>query len=61
MTRDSTQSAGEPELRRALGLTKVAHYSTLAYASRRILADAQAGGLSSAYRLPWSDAPAMPT
>jgi hypothetical protein len=34
------------ELRRALGLTKVPHYSTLAHASRRILADAEAGGLS---------------
>lgn len=49
------------ELRRALGLAKVAHHSTLAYASRRILADAQAGGLSPAYRLLWSDAPAVPT
>ena len=34
------------ELRRALGLTKVPHYSTLAHASRRLLADAAAGGLS---------------
>ena len=40
------------ELRRALGLTKVPHPSTLAYASRRILADAEAGGLSPTYRLP---------
>ena len=47
--------------RHALGLTKVPHCSTLAYAWRRILADAEAGGLSSAYRLPWSDALAMPT
>ena len=46
------------ELRRILGLTRVPHYSTLAHASRRILADAKAGGLSSAYRLTWSDAPA---
>ena len=35
------------ELRRALGVTKVPHYSTLAHASHRILADAEAGGLSS--------------
>lgn len=34
------------ELRRALGLTKVPHYSTLAHASRRILVGAEAGGLS---------------
>jgi hypothetical protein len=33
------------EWRRALGLLKVPHYSTLAHASRRILADAEAGGL----------------
>ena len=46
------------ELRRALGLCKVPHYSTLAHASRRILADAEAGGLSPAYRPLWSDAPA---
>lgn len=44
------------ELRRALGLAKVPHYSTLAHASRRILADAEAGGLSAGLRLPWSDA-----
>ncbi len=49
------------ELRRALGLTKVPHYSTLAYASRRILADTEGGGLSPAYRLLWSDAPAVLT
>ena len=48
------------ELRHSLGLTKVPHYSTLAYASRRILADAEAGGLSPAYKLAWSDAPAVP-
>lgn len=45
------------KLRRALGLSKVPHYSTLAHASRRILSDAEAGGLSSAPRLPWSGAP----
>jgi hypothetical protein len=43
------------ELRLALGLTKVPHYSTLAHASRRILADAEAGGLSSGFRPPPSN------
>jgi hypothetical protein len=42
-------------LRLALGLTKVPHYPTLAQASRRILADAEAGGLSSGLRPPSSD------
>lgn len=46
------------ELRRALGLAKVPHYSTLAHASRRILADAEGGGRSSALKPRWSDAPA---
>jgi hypothetical protein len=45
-------------LRRALGLTKVPHYSTLAHASRRIPAGAEAGGPSAAPRPRWSDAPA---
>lgn len=45
------------ELRRALGLTKVPHYSTLAHASRRILADAEAGGFSSGPRSLSSSAP----
>ena len=45
------------ELRHTLGLSKVPHYSTLAYASHRILADAEAGGLSSRFRLPWSASP----
>jgi hypothetical protein len=45
-------------LRRALGLTKVPHHSTLAHASRRILAGAEAGGPSAAPRPRWSDAPA---
>jgi hypothetical protein len=40
------------ELRRALHLSKVPHYSTRAHASRRILADAEAGGPSAALR-PW--------
>lgn len=43
------------ELRRALGLRKVPHYSTLAHASRRILAGAEAGGLSPTLKPPWSD------
>jgi hypothetical protein len=43
------------ELRLALGLTKMPHYSTLAHASRRILADAEAGGLSSGFRPPPSN------
>ncbi len=38
------------ELRRALGLAKMPHYSTLAHASRRLVADAEAGGLSAAFR-----------
>ena len=42
------------ELRRALGLAKVPHYSTLAHASRRILADAEAGGPSARLRPWWS-------
>ena len=45
------------ELRRVLGLTKVPHYSTLAHASRRILADAEAGGPSAGLRPLWSGAP----
>jgi hypothetical protein len=44
------------ELRRALGLSKVPHYSTLAHASRRILADAEAGGPSAKLRPLWSGA-----
>jgi hypothetical protein len=46
------------ELRRALGLRKVPHYSTLAHASCRILADAEAGGPSAKLRPWWSGAPA---
>ena len=45
------------DLRRTLGLTKVPHLSTLAHASRRVLADAEAGGLSSRFSLPWSGVP----
>jgi len=40
-----TLAAEWSELRRALGHGKVPHYSTLAHASRRILASAEAGGL----------------
>jgi hypothetical protein len=45
------------ELRRTLGLTKVPHYSTLAHASRRIIAQAEAGGPSAGLRPWWSGAP----
>src|SRR3712207_264622 len=44
------------EPRHALGLTKVPHYSTLAHASRRILAEAEAGGPSGTPRPRWSGA-----
>ncbi len=41
------------ELRRALGLRKAPHYSTLCYAERRLLAGAEKGGPSAALsRLP---------
>ena len=49
------------ELRDALGLIRVPHYSTLAYASRRILADAEAGGHLLAYRPRLFSAPVVPT
>ena len=38
------------ELRRALGLRKVPHYSTLCYAERRLLAGAEKGGRSAGSR-----------
>ena len=38
------------ELRRALGLRKVPHFSTLAHAARRLLAGAERGGPSAAPR-----------
>jgi hypothetical protein len=47
------------ELRRTLGLTKVPHYSTLAHASCRILAGAEAGGLLSRFSLPCFDGRAV--
>jgi hypothetical protein len=40
------------EVRRALGLRAVPHYSTLCYAERRLLAGAEKGGLSA-----WLSAP----
>ena len=41
--------AGEwRELREALGLTKVPHYSTLAYAASRLMTGAEKGGRSGA-------------
>lgn len=43
--------AGEwRELRKALGLTKVPHYSTLAYAASRLMAGAEKGGRSGALK-----------
>ena len=47
------------ELRDALGLDKVPHYSTLAHASRRILADAERGPRSARPRPRSSGAPAL--
>jgi len=44
------------ELRRALGLRRVPHYSTLCYAGRRLLAGAEKGGPSAALRPPSSRA-----
>ncbi len=38
------------ELRRALGLKQVPHYSTLCYAERRLLTDAEKGGPSAVLR-----------
>jgi hypothetical protein len=42
-----TLAADWRELREALGLTKVPHYSTLAYAASRLMAGAEKGGRSS--------------
>jgi len=53
-----TLVAGRSEPRRALGLAKVPHGPTLAHASRRILADAEAGGPCAELRPRWSGAPA---
>jgi hypothetical protein len=46
------------ELRHALGLSKVPHYSTLVHAARRLLADAEAGGFPPGSGPWWSGAPA---
>lgn len=48
------------ELRRALGLRHVPHYSTLCYAERRLLADAEKGGRSAVHSLLSSSAPVRP-
>lgn len=45
------------ELRRALGLKKVPHYSTLCYAEQRLLSGAEKGGPSSRLSTPFSPAP----
>ena len=47
------------ELRGALGLRKVPHYSTLAHAARRLLAGAEKGGPSAVPRPRSSPAPAL--
>lgn len=44
------------ELRRALGLARVPHYSTLCYAERRLLTGAEKGGPFAGRRLPFSSA-----
>lgn len=49
------------ELRRTLGLRQVPHYSTLCYAERRLLADAEKGGPSATLRRLSSSAPRPPT
>ena len=48
------------DLRHALGLRKVPHYSTLAHAARRLLAGAEKGGPSAVPRPRSSPAPARP-
>jgi hypothetical protein len=48
------------ELRRALGLRRVPHYSTLCYAARRLLAGAEKGGPSRVHRARSSRGPAAP-
>ena len=52
-----TRVAESSELRAALGLRQVPHYSTLCYAARRLLAGAEKGGPSAARRRPSSPAP----
>jgi hypothetical protein len=48
------------ELRKALGLRKVPHYSTLAYAARRLLSEAEKGGSSIMLRWSLSSGPGLP-
>ncbi|AWV21500.1 Hypothetical protein RADP37_04175 [Roseomonas mucosa] len=48
------------ELRKALGLRKVPHYSTLAYAARRLLPEAEKGGSSTTPRWSSSGGPGLP-
>jgi|SRR5215208_2342645 hypothetical protein len=48
------------EVRAALGLRKVPHYSTLAHAARRLLAGAEKGGPSAVPRPRPSPAPGVP-
>ena len=48
------------DLRQALGLRKVPHFSTLAHAARRLLAGAERGGPSAAPRPPSSPARGLP-
>jgi hypothetical protein len=48
------------ELRKGLGLRKVPHYSTLAYAARRLLPEAEKGGPSIMSRWSSSSGPALP-
>jgi hypothetical protein len=48
------------ELREALGLARVPHYSTLARAAPRLLAGAEKGGRSSGLNSRWSGAHAPP-
>lgn len=48
------------DLRHALGLRKVPHYSTLAHAARRLLTGAEKGGPSAAPRPRFSPALARP-
>ena len=48
------------ELRKVLRLQKVPHYSTLAYAARRLLPEAEKGGSSTTPRWSSSSGPGLP-
>ena len=48
------------ELRKVLVLRKVPHYSTLAYAARRLLPEAEKGGSSTTLRWSSSSGPGLP-